>query len=182
MRIIGGLYRGKNLISPKNDAIRPTSDMAREMLFNILYSKLEKNWNELTWLDVFTGSGAVGLEAISRGVKQATLIDLDISSAAKNIALFPSEQKKIKLIKASATKLSVANEAFDIIFLDAPYQKNLSEPAIKSLLQQGWIKDDSIIIIELAKDEEFLTPSELEKIDNRSRGISQFLFFVKKSH
>lgn len=182
MRIIGGLYRGKNLISPKNDAIRPTSDMAREMLFNILYSKLEKNWNELTWLDVFTGSGAVGLEAISRGVKQATLIDLDISSAAKNIALFPNEQKKIKLIKSSATKLSVANEAFDIIFLDAPYQKNLSEPAIKSLLQQGWIKDDSIIIIELAKDEEFLTPSELEKIDNRSRGISQFLFFVKKSH
>ena len=84
MRIIGGLYRGKKLLSPRSANIRPTADQAREAVFNILSSRLDKPWNKLSMADVFTGSGAFALEAVSRGVRDATLVDLDLTDAARN--------------------------------------------------------------------------------------------------
>lgn len=120
MRIIGGLYRGKKLLSPRSANIRPTADQAREAVFNILSSRLDKPWNELSMADVFTGSGAFALEAVSRGVRDATLVDLDLTDAARNAALFPAEKGKIRLLKADAARLPAAPTPFDLIFLDAP--------------------------------------------------------------
>ena len=89
MRIIAGHYRGKKLFSPESDKVRPTADRAREALFNILNSSLEKDWGSYKLLDVFAGTGAFGLEALSRGAAEVGLIDADTRSLMKNTALFP---------------------------------------------------------------------------------------------
>ena len=181
MRIIGGLYRGKKLLSPRSANIRPTSDQSREAVFNILYSKLDREWKDLHLADIFTGSGAFALEAVSRGVASVTMVDLDLTDAKRNIALFPSEQKKINQIKADATRLPHAAKPYDIIFLDAPYNKGLSELALASLIKQNWISDDSVCVVEVAKEEPFTCPAELTVIDERSYGITRFIFLKKQS-
>ena len=120
MRIIGGLYRGKKLYSPLSENVRPTADKARESVFNILFSKLKKPWNVVNLADIFAGTGAFAFEALSRGAKSVTLVDIDISSASKNALLFSNEKSKITLLKANAARLPTVKSAFDIIFLDAP--------------------------------------------------------------
>ena len=77
MRIVAGLYRGKKLFSPQSDAVRPTSDRARESVFNILYSMSKKNWAEISFADIFAGTGAMGFEALSRGAKKVAFVDID---------------------------------------------------------------------------------------------------------
>ena len=86
MRIISGTRRGKKLFAPKNDRIRPTSDRAREALFNILESMLPAPLSEYDFLDVFAGTGAIGLEAASRGARSVTFIDIDLELVKKNAA------------------------------------------------------------------------------------------------
>lgn len=181
MRIIGGLYRGKKLLSPRSANIRPTADQAREAVFNILYSKLSRPWSELTLADIFTGSGAFALEGISRGISRAVMVDIDLTDAARNITLFPAEKGKIRLLKADASRLPAAPAPFDIVFLDAPYNKGLSEKALSSLLAQNWLKDDSLVVVELAREEKLLLPGGLEIIDDRAYGITRFLFIHQQS-
>lgn len=181
MRIIGGLYRGKKLLSPRSANIRPTADQSRESVFNILYSKLEHPWHELSIADIFTGSGAFALEAISRGVRHATLVDIDITDAARNAALFTNETTKIKFIKADASRLPTAATEFDIIFIDAPYNKKLSEPALLSLHNRGWLSKNTICVVELSRGENINIPSAFETIDERAYGISRFIFLKQKS-
>ncbi len=179
MRIIGGLYRGKKLLSPRSTNIRPTSDQSREAVFNILYSKLDKEWKDIHLADIFTGSGAFALEAVSRGVAAVTMVDLDLTDAKRNIALFPNEQKKINQLKADATRLPYSQKTYDIIFLDAPYNKGLSEKALASLIKQNWLATDSICVVELAKDEPFKCPKELTMMDERTYGITRFIFLTR---
>jgi len=178
MRIIGGLYRGKNLLSPQTGNIRPTSDKARESIFNILYSKLTKTWDQINLADIFTGSGAFGLEAVSRGAKSVALVDIDTASATKNIALFPNEKNKITLIRADASSLPHSRQKFDIIFMDAPYHKGLSEQALSSILKNNWLAPDGICVIETAADETLEIPQPLKLIDERSYGIAKFWFLT----
>ncbi len=181
MRIIGGLYRGKNLLSPKTGDVRPTSDKARESIFNILYSKLTKPWDQINLADIFAGSGAFGLEAISRGAKNVTLLDIDTASAAKNAALFPNEKNKITLIRADASSLPHSKQEFDIIFMDAPYHKGLSEQALASILKNNWLSSDGICVVETATDEKLSIPQQLELIDERRYGIAKFWFLTFKN-
>lgn len=176
MRIISGIYRGKNLLSPQSDKVRPTSDRAREAIFNILYSKLDKSLSETDVLDVFSGSGAFALEAVSRGAKSVTLLDIDTRDLQKNVALFPNEQKRIKVLKLDATKLPPASKKFDIIFMDAPYNKGLSEQALQQLSQQKWLSPEALCIVELEKNEKINLPPEYNQIDTRRYGLAQVLF------
>ena len=104
MRIIGGKYRGKKLFSPQSENVRPTSDKAREALFNILRSRLGANFGEYKLLDVFSGSGASGLEALSQGFAKVALVDIDVKDLQKNVKLFEYEKAKIEVIKADVTK------------------------------------------------------------------------------
>ncbi len=181
MRIIGGLYRGKKIFSPLSEKVRPTSDRARESVFNILTSKLLKPWSQINLADIFAGTGAFAFEALSRGAQSVTLIDIDISSATKNAALFSSEKNKIEIIKADATCLFSAPRTFDIIFLDAPYHKGLNEQAITAILQKKWLSDDGICIVETAADETLHFPTELNLIDKRRYGVAQFWFLALKT-
>ena len=176
MRIISGQYRGKKLFSPSSDKVRPTSDRAREALFNILHATLENPWPEYRFLDVFGGTGAVGFEALSRGAKQVCLIDIDPQTILKNAALFPAEQKHIKIIRADAMHLPLAVEAYDIAFLDAPYQKGLSEKALLQLHEQKWLKNKALCLVEVEKSEELSVPPCYQIFDERLYGLAKIIF------
>ena len=174
MRIIAGKYRGKKLFSPVSEMVRPTSDRARESIFNILKSKYGRDFSGLKLLDIFAGTGAFGLEALSQGFDEVYLIDLDTSSLLKNTALFKGE--KFTILKADATKLPKAPAVFDIVFMDAPYHKGLSERTLESLLVQGWISSNSLIIIETEKREPLAISEEFETINERVYGLAKFVF------
>lgn len=176
MRIIGGTYRGKKLFSPDSDKVRPTSDRAREALFNILNSRLENPLSEYMLLDVFSGTGAFALEAVSRGIKKACLIDIDTANLLKNVKLFPQEKDKIKVIRADAIKLPTASEQYNLVFMDAPYNKGLSELALQKLAQNGWLKPDTLCLVEVEKTEEITIPSCYEKEDERIYGLAKVIF------
>ncbi|MDR1694133.1 MAG: 16S rRNA (guanine(966)-N(2))-methyltransferase RsmD [Lactobacillaceae bacterium] len=176
MRIIAGAYRGKNLNAPASNDVRPTSDRAREAVYNILTSKIDNDWENYSLLDVFAGTGAFGLEAISRGAKEVCLLDKDTALAAKNASLFPKEQSKIKIVKADALNLPVSHSKYDMVFLDAPYQRDMSAKALEELKNKGWFQKGALCIIELEKKEDFILPANFEEVDNRKYGIARFIF------
>lgn len=178
MRIIAGIKRGKQLYTPKDERIRPTADRAREAVYSILTAKLEKPLNEYCVMDIFSGTGAFGLEAASRGAKSVTFVDIDLTLTQKNAVLCGFSN--INFIKADARKLAHTKSPVDIIFADAPYNQGLSEPTLINLLQKGYISTQTLVIIETAKDEHLEAPEELELIDERTYGAAKFSFFALK--
>lgn len=156
MRVIAGYWKGKKLIAPKGDIVKPTTDRAKEALFSILESYFMKNnlsWNELSFLDVFSGSGSIGIEALSRGAKYAAFIDVHPQSLTALKTNLPSVNN-IKIIKANALNLPKGH-IFDIVFMDPPYNKNLPEKTLVQLMQKNWINSSSLIIIEMDVKEEY---------------------------
>ena len=188
MRIISGKYRGKKLFSPASDEVRPTADRARESVFNILNGLIE-DWAQVRILDVFCGTGAFGLEAISRGAASACLLDIDTGTALKNFKLFEGEKEKIQVVKADVRKKltlpsprrEYKDTLFNLVFLDAPYCQGLSEVALQNLFAGGWIGDNALIIVELEKNEEINLDSMLKIDDTRVYGAAKFLFLTKIS-
>lgn len=180
MRIIGGTYRGKKLFTPDTEKIRPTSDRAREALFNILNSRLEKGWASYNFLDVFAGTGAVALEAISRGAASACLVDKDTKLSTRNAALFPLEKSKIRLLGADAANLPAAASLYNLVFLDAPYNQGLTSRALASLANKNWLAADALIIAETEKNEQVEIPAGLEVIEERLYGLAKFIFLQLK--
>ena len=160
MRIISGIRRGKKLFAPQNDRIRPTSDRAREALFSILESMLPAPLSEYDFLDVFAGTGAVGLEAASRGARSVTFIDIDLDLVKKNAdaCRLPHLSYVLKDIR----RLPPADRQYNLVFMDAPYNMELSSFALLRLLEKGWLTDDTIIIVETAKMELLEIPPGLK--------------------
>lgn len=177
LRIIGGKYRGKKLFSPENKDVRPTAERAREAIFSILYSKLG-DFGKLRVLDIFAGTGAFGLEALSRGAEKVSFIDQNTFLVTKNTALFEKEKSHIKIIRAEASNLPYASETHNLIFADAPYQKGLSEKAAESLLAKGWIENGALCLFETAKDEDIFLPSCFKKVDERFYGAAKINFYI----
>lgn len=179
MRIIAGSYRGKKLITPSDAKVRPTAERAREALFSIIYSRFGGVQN-FKVLDVFAGTGAFGFEALSRGAECVAFIDIDPVLVRKNAALFPQEQAKISVIKADALKLPVARKKYNFLFMDAPYSKNLSLPAILQILTKGWLEDGAVCLIETRHDEAFEIPAVLTLLEERVYGIAKIGFYIYK--
>jgi 16S rRNA (guanine966-N2)-methyltransferase len=188
MRIISGQFRGRKLIDSKNlKTLRPTTDMAREALFNILFSarflkETDFNFQNCNFLDLCCGSGAVGFEALSRGAKSVTFIDnnSDHIDLAKKNAESLKLGNEAKILKLDARKLPKNNEIFEVIFIDPPYEDNYLS-IVESLAAQGWIADKTLIIIE------FKTRRDINEIQNnlkllelRSYGQTSFGFFTSK--
>ena len=171
MRIIGGKYRGKKLFSPQSENVRPTSDKAREALFNILRNKLGTNFGEYKLLDVFSGSGAFGLEALSQGFAKVALVDIDVKDLQKNVNLFEYEKAKIEVIKADVTKPLQLSEKFDVLFMDAPYNKGLSEKALLNVKTN--LNNGALCLVELEKNEVCEFPENYHIIDERRYGIAK---------
>ncbi len=175
MRIIAGTKRGKKLLTPGDDRIRPTADRAREALFNILSSKLEEPFSAYDVLDVFSGTGALGLEAASRGARSVLFVDVDTTLTQKNAALCGFGN--VSFLKRDARLLPKTHKSYDVIFLDAPYNKGLSTPTLRALLDGGYVSPKSLIVVETAADEELTAPEALEMIDERRYGAARFTFF-----
>ena len=183
MRIIGGKYKGRTLKVPAGRKIRPTSDRAREGIFNILTHSINwRGFDKITVLDVFSGTGALGFEAMSRGVSSGVFIDNNASAIkyVKANASTLKEGSNILPLKLDATRLSQPPRAsgapFDLTFLDPPYGSKLLDQALMALCQNGWIAIGGLIVIETNKDDKLTLSQNLILIDERIYGITQIKF------
>lgn len=175
MRIIGGAHRGRALAGlGKGDAaahLRPTSDHVRESLFNVLAGGYDDPVSGARVLDVFAGTGAIGLEAFSRGADSVTFVETGrtaLSLLRKNIALCRAE-RAVRIITADARRPGACPDApHDLVFLDPPYGKGLGEKALGALLSNGWIATGALIAWEESAD--IQPPEGLSLIEDRKYG------------
>ena len=180
MRIVAGKFRGKQLSSPEDDSIRPTADRVRESVFNILASRLGPNFDGLRVLDLFAGTGALGLEALSRGA--ANVVFVDTGAEARGLIRDHIEAFGIagfaKLLRRDATALGPAGTMgpFDLVFLDPPYGKGLGEQALASLRAGGWLAKDATIVLEESSEVELTLPPGFEIDDRREYGAAAVHF------
>lgn len=175
MRIVGGTHSGMKLHPPKSDKTRPTSDRVREALFNRLEHGLDGfSLEGARVLDLFAGTGALGLEALSRGAAFAIFIEDAIEPRGlirRNIEKLRVEGKT-KLFRRDATNLGPLKrfEPFNLIFLDPPYGKGLGEKALISAHKGGWMEAGALIVLEEEKRTEITWPAFLTPIDERTFG------------
>lgn len=179
MRIVAGKYRAKQLFVPKGIDVRPTLERTREALFSILYSK-GIDFSQTKVLDVFAGTGAFGFEALSRGALKVTFVDKDVKPVLKNATLFEAEKSKINIVKADASCLPMFPDKYNLVFMDAPYNKGLTEKAINSLIKNDLIADGGLCLIETAKDEDVDFPDNFVFCDERIYAIAKIRFFYFK--
>lgn len=154
MRVISGKWRGRKLIAPKNDATRPTADRTRETLFSMLASRLG-SFEGLYVADLFAGSGALGIEALSRGAVQCLFGEQDreaIDALRKNLAALGAAGRA-EVRAGSVLALGPAPRSFDLLLLDAPYATGAGSVALDKLARLGWVDTDSWISIETGEKE-----------------------------
>jgi 16S rRNA (guanine966-N2)-methyltransferase len=176
MRIIGGEHRGRRLRAPPGRLVRPTGDRAREALLAILLHG-EPPLLGARFLDLFAGSGAVALEALSRGAASALLVESDprvLDVARANIEALGLDDRA-RLLRADATRLGPAREPFDIAFLDPPYGSGLAVPALARLLH-GWLAPGALVVVELARNETLAAPDGYRVEQERRYGAARFVF------
>jgi 16S rRNA (guanine966-N2)-methyltransferase len=187
LKIVGGKHRGRAIAAPEGQATRPTASRAREALFNIL---VHANWRadgtspliDVSVLDAFAGSGALGLEALSRGAAHATFLDNDASAIkliGGNIAKL-GETAAAKVVRADATRPPPGREPCDLVFLDPPYRSGQAAPALAALAAAGWVAPDAIVTVELAHNEDIVPPAGFEAIDERRYGAAKIVILRGK--
>jgi 16S rRNA (guanine966-N2)-methyltransferase len=180
MRVVGGRLKGRNLASPASRDIRPTADRLRESLFNILIHAYGDPIAEARVLDLFAGTGALGIEAVSRGAKFALFVD----NGAEARALMRDNVEALglggvtKVYRRDATNLGPAHpmEPFSLVFLDPPYGKGLAEKALVSLRDGGWLAGGALLAVEEAKAAAFEGPQGFEELERRAYDDTEFVF------
>jgi 16S rRNA (guanine966-N2)-methyltransferase len=180
MRVVGGRLRGRNLATPKGDAIRPTSDRLRESVFNILAHAYGDPVNGARVLDLFAGTGALGIEAISRGAAFALLID----DGAEARALIRQNVEALglgaatRIFRRDATRLGAAHpvEPFGLAFLDPPYRRGLAEQALASMRAGGWLVPEALVVVEEAADAAFAAPDGFTELERRAYDDTVIVF------
>jgi 16S rRNA (guanine966-N2)-methyltransferase len=153
MRIISGAWRGRPLVAPKGDATRPTADRTREALFSMLVSRLG-GLDDLSVADLFAGSGALGLEALSRGAAKCLFVEQDraaIDALKTNIAKLGATGADVR--QGSVLSLPLAPQPLDLIMMDPPYQSGAGSVALDKLKRLGWIGPATLISIETSRTE-----------------------------
>lgn len=177
MRIIGGKYRGRVLFGFDGLEVRPTSDRARESLFNILGSRIQGK----SFLDLFSGTGAIGIEALSRGAGKVTFND----NSKKSLALTEGNLKKIKAdedyvlsFRDAVSFIRSATDKFDFVFIDPPYKSDVKDEILK--IVGSVLTDDGIVIAEREDEITEFDDGGLELFDERKYGRARFYFFRKK--
>ena len=152
MRIIAGKWRGRKIVAPKGETTRPTADRTRERLFSMLTSRLG-DFEDLQIIDLFSGSGALGLEALSRGAAHCTFVEQDkdaLRALEKNIEALGAEAD-VRI--GSVLHLGQARKPYDLILMDPPYDSGAGAVALDKLGRHGWFSPSSWIAIETARDE-----------------------------
>jgi 16S rRNA (guanine966-N2)-methyltransferase len=187
MRITGGTLRGRNLVAPADARVRPTSDKVRQAIFNILAHNdfgIGFTLDGARVCDLFAGTGALGIEALSHGAAFALLVD----DSADSRALIRTNVEALQLTGATkiwrrdATDLGPmaagSGGPFDLAFLDPPYRQNLVSPALAALRDGGWLSENALVIAETGEDETVLAADGFEKLDERVYGDTRVSFLT----
>ncbi|MEA2753733.1 MAG: rRNA (guanine966-N2)-methyltransferase [Aliidongia sp.] len=184
MRIVAGKHRGRKLLVPEGDTVRPTSDRAREALFNILeHGRFAAGGSPLLArrvLDAFAGTGALGLEALSRGAAQVSFLELAPAIRkllATNIAML-GEEVNSRILAGDATRPPPAAAPVGLAFLDPPYGKGLGGAALVALGAAGWFEPATLIVLEIGAKEEPDLPAGFTLRDDRRYGAARLLFLA----
>jgi 16S rRNA (guanine966-N2)-methyltransferase len=180
MRVVAGRLKGRSLASPSSGDIRPTADRLRESVFNILMHAYDDPIQDARVLDLFAGTGALGIEAVSRGAKFALFVD----NGAEARALLRNNVEALglggvtRVFRRDATNLGPAHpvEPFSLAFLDPPYGKGLGEQALASLREGGWLTPGALLIVEEAKAAGFVTSEGFEELERRAYDDTEFTF------
>ena len=182
LRIVGGVHRGRRLVAPPGDAVRPTSDRAREALFNILshgnFAAAGLPFAGRPVLDAFAGTGALGLEALSRGASAAAFIEDGREALAalhRNVAAL-GEEDRANVVAGAATRPPRAALVCAVAFLAPPYHSGLAAPALAALTAAGWLATDALAIVEVAAREELPAPARFAVLDERVYGAARLVF------
>jgi len=180
MRVIGGRLRGRNIAGPSTQAIRPTQDRLRESLFNILMHAYENPMLDARVLDLYAGTGALGIEAVSRGAKFTLFVD----NGSEARALLRDNVESLglggvtKVYRRDASDPGPAHpvEPFSLVFIDPPYRQKLAEKSLAALRDGGWLVPDALVVVEEAKDAEFTAPEGYEELERRAYDETEFTF------
>jgi 16S rRNA (guanine966-N2)-methyltransferase len=182
MRIVGGRFKGRAIAAPGGRDTRPTGDRAREALFNILaHAKWSRGVEARRVLDLFAGSGALGLEAMSRGASFALFVETDAAARGairdniEALGLFGATRVHRRDATDLGPKPAGVGAPFDLVFLDPPYGKGLGEAALARLRSGGWLADDALVVFECGVDEAPAVPG-YETLDERQYGAATLLF------
>jgi len=186
MRVIGGKWRGRSLTTPDGQSIRPTGDRVREAIFNIVeHGRHTKGGGspipDAVVLDGFAGTGAMGIEALSRGAAKAYFLEKDrasISVMEKNLADCGAAAT---IRKADCLAPPAAPEACDLIFLDPPYGQGMAVPALIALTDAGWMGGNALCMVEIGKGDGFETPDGFEMLDERRYGAARAILLTRRA-
>jgi len=180
MRVVGGKLRSRPIAGPKSDAVRPTSDRLREALFNILTHSYEDPVAGARVLDLFAGTGALGIEAISRGADYALFVDEGVEARA----LLRDNVESLglggvtRIFRRDASRLGPAHplDPFSLVFLDPPYGKGLAEKSLISARDGGWLVPQALLVVEEAADAGFTAPDGFAELERRHYDDTEFTF------
>lgn len=180
LRIVAGEFRGRALVGPKTDAIRPTSERHRGSLFDILQHGFGVSLDGLRVLDLFAGTGALGLEALSRGARFCLFVEDGVEgrSLLRGNVEALGLQGRTKIFRRDATALGPVApiEAFDLVMADPPYGRRLGEAALGSALAGGWIAPNALCVLEEGRGAPFRVPDGFVLLDERAMGESVLRF------
>lgn len=186
MRIVGGKFRGKKLIAPEGQDLRPTSDRARESIFNILaHGKAAMDLDGITVADMFCGTGALGLEAMSRGAAHGVFADRNPAhlKIAKDNAAAMGFWRECLMLGLDCTHLVIPPRAAKtpaaLAFLDPPYGQGMADPALRGLANNNWLTDDATVVVEVGADEDLKGTRGFETLDERTYGAAK-VYFLKR--
>jgi 16S rRNA (guanine966-N2)-methyltransferase len=180
MRVVGGTLRSRPIAAPKSSAVRPTADRLREALFNILIHGYGDPVTGARVLDLFAGTGALGIEALSRGAAYALFVD----DGAEARALLRENMQTLglagvtRIFRRDATTLGPAHpvEPFTLAFLDPPYGRGLAERALTSAREGGWLVPAAIVVVEEAANAGFAAPAGFDELERRAYDDTEFVF------
>lgn len=183
MRIVAGSLKGRAIVAPEGRNTRPTSDRARQAVFNVLeHASWAEPLHGARVIDLYAGSGALGFEAVSRGAAFCLFVEIEDEArgAIRENADAYGLMGRTRVHRRSATDLGVrpgsAGEAFDIAFLDPPYAKGLGEQTLLRLTAGNWLKPGAIVVFERGSDEPDIDTPGYERLDARDYGAARVLF------
>jgi 16S rRNA (guanine966-N2)-methyltransferase len=180
MRIVGGRLRGRSLAAPRSQSIRPTSDRLRESLFNILAHSYGDPVTGARVLDLFSGTGALGIEALSRGAAFALFVDdgAEARALARQNVDALGLGAVTRIFRRDARKLGSVHplEPFTLAFLDPPYRQGFAEEALASARDGGWLTHDALVVIEEAADAGVTAPSGYDEVERRTYDDTVLIF------
>lgn len=181
MRIVGGKHRGRSLVAPGGRDTRPTTDRTRQAIFNILaHADWAPEFEGVAVVDAFCGTGALGLEALSRGASWCGFLDMGrpaLDAVRANVEAL-REAANAQILRADATKPPPASRACMLAFLDPPYGQGLAPRALEGLLRAGWLADGALAVVEVADRDPMPLPNGFTAVDERRYGDTRVAFLT----